>query len=121
LSKVRLQQIIQDVNGSNWYYVVFFHFSNNSLTCISLGLKRDMNINILAFGIVREIFGGAAINTELPENATVGDLKGSLEGKYPRLKQLSSYLIAQDNQYLNIEDHLYTDNEIAIIPPVSGG
>lgn len=79
-----------------------------------------MKINILAFGIVKEIFGASTIEVEL-NNATVAALKNLLEEKYPRLKQLTSYMIAVNNEYAKGDDVVAARDEIAIIPPVSGG
>jgi molybdopterin converting factor subunit 1 len=79
-----------------------------------------MKVNVLAFGIAKDIFGGSAIALDVPGNTT-SDLKAVLERQFPRLKQLRSYLIAVNNEYAR-EDHLITEkDEIAIIPPVSGG
>lgn len=80
-----------------------------------------MKVNVLAFGIAKDIFGGSSIEVELNEEATVGALQSSLEKQYPRLKQLSSFMIAVNNEYANANDVLQQRDEIAIIPPVSGG
>ncbi len=80
-----------------------------------------MKVSVLGFGIVREIFGNPSICADVPENATIGDLRGLLEHQYPRLTQLASYMVAQNNRYAEAADFLLLENEIAIIPPVSGG
>jgi len=80
-----------------------------------------MKINILAFGIAKDIFGNSSISVELTNDATVYNLKYSLEKQYPRLKQLASYMIAVNNEYALTEDTIHPSDEIAIIPPVSGG
>ena len=79
-----------------------------------------MTINILAFGIAKDIFGGSAISIEL-NGTRIGELKNMLEEKYPRLKQLASYMIAVNNEYANNDLVIKQGDEIAIIPPVSGG
>ena len=79
-----------------------------------------MKINILAFGIVKEIFGSSVIEVELAD-ANVDALKRLLEEKYPRLKQLASYMVAVNNEYAQKEQVIKTRDELAIIPPVSGG
>jgi len=79
-----------------------------------------MNVKVLAFGIAKDIFGGSSINIELDENTTAG-LKRSLESKYPRLKQLASYMVAVNNEYAQDSGIVAERDEIAIIPPVSGG
>ena len=79
-----------------------------------------MIVNVLAFGIAKEIFGGSSITVELPGN-TVADLKTSLELSYPKLKALASYLVAVNNEYAGDDLLLDIRDEVAIIPPVSGG
>ena len=80
-----------------------------------------MKVNVLAFGIAKDIFGGSSINVELPEHGTIGNLKQSLEDRYPRLKHLISYMVAVNSEYAQDEGILTERDEIAIIPPVSGG
>jgi molybdopterin converting factor subunit 1 len=80
-----------------------------------------MNIKILAFGIAKDIFGGSTIDIELDENATTKQLKTQLEAAYPRLKQLASYMVAVNNEYADDAGLITERDEIAIIPPVSGG
>jgi len=80
-----------------------------------------MKINVLAFGIAKDIFGAPNISLELSNDASVSNLKYALEKEYPRLKQLASYMIAVNNEYALPEDGVRANDEIAIIPPVSGG
>ncbi|MDB5133851.1 MAG: molybdopterin converting factor [Mucilaginibacter sp.] len=80
-----------------------------------------MKVNVLAFGIAKDIFGGSSVDVELPQPGTTGSLKLSLEERYPRLKQLASYMVAVNNEYAADENILIPSDEIAIIPPVSGG
>lgn len=80
-----------------------------------------MKINVLAFGIAKDIFGAASVGVELANDATVYNLKYSLEKEYPRLKQLASYMVAVNNEYALPGDTVHERDEVAIIPPVSGG
>jgi len=80
-----------------------------------------MKIKILAFGIAKDIFGSTSVNLELANDSTVYNLKYMLEQQYPRLKQLASYMVAVNNEYALPGDSLHERDEIAIIPPVSGG
>jgi molybdopterin converting factor subunit 1 len=83
--------------------------------------EYKMNVTVLAFGIAKDIFGGSTVGVELSDAATTNDLKGQLEKAYPKLKQLSSYMVAVNNEYANDTQAIKTADEIAIIPPVSGG
>lgn len=78
-------------------------------------------MKILAFGIAKEIFGGSAIDVELQEQATVSELKQLLEERYERLKAIRSYMVAVNNEYAADDKVISAQDEMAIIPPVSGG
>ncbi|MFD2871797.1 MoaD/ThiS family protein [Mucilaginibacter ximonensis] len=80
-----------------------------------------MKINILAFGIAKDIFGGPSISVEMTNDATVSNLKYLLENQYPKLRKLATYMVAVNNEYALEGDTVHERDEIAIIPPVSGG
>jgi molybdopterin converting factor subunit 1 len=80
-----------------------------------------MEISILAFGIAKDIFGTSSLSVQLDKTATTADLKTVLEEKYPRLKQLASYMVAVNNEYAEDNGAITERDEVAIIPPVSGG
>ena len=80
-----------------------------------------MKLQVLAFGIVKEIFGSSQIEVEMMDGNSVEALKMVLENQYPRLKQLASYRIAINQQFAGPADALAHNDEIAVIPPVSGG
>lgn len=80
-----------------------------------------MEINVLAFGVAKDIFGGSEVSIQLTNDATVYNLKYHLENKYPRLKKLVSYMVAVNDEYALDGDTIHERDEIAIIPPVSGG
>jgi molybdopterin synthase sulfur carrier subunit len=79
-----------------------------------------MKVSILAFGIAKEILGTNQLVVDF-EGSTSQDLKNILESQFPRLQQLSSYLIAVNNEYISDVTEISSNDEIAIIPPVSGG
>ena len=80
-----------------------------------------MTVKVLAFGIVRDIFGGSSIDVPLEPAATSATLKANLELWFPKLAKLSSYMVAVNNEYAHEPVELHPNDEIAIIPPVSGG
>jgi molybdopterin synthase sulfur carrier subunit len=79
-----------------------------------------MRVNVLAFGIAKEIFGANLLAIDFDGNTSV-ELKDSLENQFPRLKQLPTYMLAVNSEYITDETQINVDDEIAIIPPVSGG
>ncbi|TAM99879.1 MAG: molybdopterin converting factor subunit 1 [Chitinophagaceae bacterium] len=80
-----------------------------------------MEIRLLAFGIVKEIFKVNLMEISLPEGSTVDVLRKNLEHEFPAIKRLSTYMIAVNNEYAAEDVILKAQDEIAIIPPVSGG
>ena len=78
-------------------------------------------MKVLAFGIVKEIMGGASIAVPVDANVTVAALQASLEQQYPRLKQLAAFMIAVNGEYAKPDMIVKPGDEVAIIPPVSGG
>ncbi len=75
----------------------------------------------MAFGIARDFFKSNSIYIELKKNDTITILKYQLEKQFPQLLQLKSYLIAVNNEYAQPNHCIKEEDEIAIIPPVSGG
>ncbi len=80
-----------------------------------------MKCRIKAFGISREIIGSKLLEMELPEGYPVSEFKRDLFKKYPALVDLRSLYIAVNNEYAEEQTVLREGDEIALIPPVSGG
>lgn len=80
-----------------------------------------MQIRILFFGIAREIAGGNTLHIEIAAPAKVADLKELLGKRFPDLAKLRSFAIAVNQQYAGPDVQINAQDEIAIIPPVSGG
>lgn len=80
-----------------------------------------MEVKILLFGITRDIVGGRDSVVALNEGKTVGELRKVLMKQYPEMNRLRSLMIAVNDEYADDEDTIGEQDEIAIIPPVSGG
>ena len=80
-----------------------------------------MELNIQAFGIAKEIVGGSELQLQVSDKITAAELKQLLESRYEKLSKLSSFLLAVNDEYAAPEEILNAGDEIAIIPPVSGG
>ncbi|WP_160716231.1 molybdopterin converting factor subunit 1 [Chitinophaga solisilvae] len=77
-------------------------------------------MGILLFGVAKDIAGTPKM--DLPEHITdVGALKQWLYNHYPALMQLSSMMIAVNRSYATDGQAITAADEIAVIPPVSGG
>lgn len=78
-------------------------------------------VNVLLFGITRDITGQQAIRQSLPPDARVSDLLGQLHSQYPRLADIRALLVAVNGEYAEPDTKIRSTDEIALIPPVSGG
>ena len=82
-----------------------------------------MNIDVLVFAQLREHFGGSRWQTELPPSATLTDLQNSMIAAYPLAEAviLASRFAVNQRYIQGLEQALQAGDEIALIPPVSGG
>jgi molybdopterin converting factor small subunit len=79
-------------------------------------------MKIHAFGIAKEITGASQINVPVEENfVKVKDLKNLLYQKYPDLINLPSLAISVNLVYATEDTLVNKNDEVALIPPVSGG
>ena len=83
---------------------------------------QEATLRVLAFGVAREIAGAGHI--DLPATggpATVAELHRHLTARYPALAGIGAVRYAV-NQRLADDNHpIGPGDELAIIPPVSGG
>lgn len=83
-------------------------------------MNRKLRIKVKAFGITKDILGGKENVVEM-DGVTVGDLRQFLHTRHPQLKGLRSLFIAVNHSYADDQQMLTEEDEIALIPPVSGG
>lgn len=76
-------------------------------------------MKVKLFGITREIVGGPLL--EVSGVTTVGELKNHFMSTYPKIKKLNSLMVAVNSEYAKDDLTLRENDEIALIPPVSGG
>ena len=81
-----------------------------------------MQIRVLFFGVLKELVGAAYETVVLAPDATLADLLSFLENRTPRLKSvLSSVAMSVNEEYAGPEARLKQGDEVALLPPVSGG
>jgi len=81
-----------------------------------------MTVRLRFFASLRERVRCSEATLELNQGATVDDLWKALCLRYPQLAPLSSSVtFAVNREYVRREHTLAADDEIALIPPVSGG
>jgi sulfur-carrier protein len=91
------------------------------VTCSSIELKIMSEYKVRAFGITKDILGGKEAVINVTKGTTVSALRDELNTRYPQLLALRSLYIAVNNEYADDAQVLASTDEIALIPPVSGG
>jgi MoaE-MoaD fusion protein len=81
-----------------------------------------VDVDIRFFAIIREIVGRSAERRQLPEGTTTGDVFDELTREHPRLERMRPVTMLMVNKAYVTHDHeLHDGDELALIPPVSGG
>ena len=79
-------------------------------------------MKIISFGVTKDITGSLYLDVETGEKpVSVKELKENLFNKYPGLQNLKTLSIAVNNEYASNETMVSSQDEVALIPPVSGG
>ena len=81
-----------------------------------------MQVRILFFGMLKDLAGRGNDLLKLPEHATLGDVIAHYEALIPRLEKLAASIAISINQeFAGPDSKLKEGDEIAFLPPVSGG
>jgi molybdopterin synthase catalytic subunit/molybdopterin converting factor small subunit len=81
-----------------------------------------MRVRVLFFGMLKDMAGKSSDVLDLREPASVADVLAHCRAHIPRFKDsLSSLAVAVNQQYAGPETKLKLDDEVALLPPVSGG
>lgn len=81
-----------------------------------------MKIRVRLFASMKDIVGQREVVIELPEGVTGSELLHRIAMEHPRLKPLlPSLLLAVNREYAEVTQELKDGDEVAFIPPVSGG
>lgn len=81
-----------------------------------------MQVRVLYLGMLRDIAGRDREVVTLAEGSRLSDLYSELEQCFPRLAGFrNSIALALNQEYSNTAAKLHDNDEVALIPPVSGG
>ncbi|MGH9647303.1 MAG: molybdenum cofactor biosynthesis protein MoaE [Bryobacteraceae bacterium] len=81
-----------------------------------------MRIRVLFFGVLRDIVGLREDSVEIPDGSHLGSVFEHYAGKCPRLREMSASLVLALNQSFSEPGApLSEGDEVALLPPVSGG
>jgi molybdopterin converting factor subunit 1 len=82
----------------------------------------DLAVDIRYFAMIREIVGRSSERRRVPDGITVGELFDRLIAEHPRLERLKPIAMLMVNKaYVSSDYRLREGDEVAFIPPVSGG
>jgi len=81
-----------------------------------------MRVRVLLFGVLKDVFGRSEDSVDLAPKATVSDLLAHYrELKPERANLFHSLALAINQRYASLGDRLSEGDEVALLPPVSGG
>ena len=81
-----------------------------------------LKVKVRLFASYREKVGRSEVELDLPQGSTVGSLVGRMTDRYSDLSQRPDTLVVAVNH--EYRDHMFElddGDEVALIPPVSGG
>ena len=84
----------------------------------------EVTVTLLLFAKARELVGKSSVSTSLPTRLTYQELVSRLEAELPILERLNrTFVLSLNEDYLEQEQEivLTSGDEIAVIPPISGG
>jgi MoaE-MoaD fusion protein len=81
-----------------------------------------MDVQVLFFGVLKDLVGRTAETLAVPEDARVADVLRHYEKAIPKFGNLlPSLAISVNQQYAGPEVTLQSNDEVGLLPPVSGG
>jgi molybdopterin converting factor subunit 1 len=82
----------------------------------------QMQVQVLFFGMLKDLAGRAGDTIDLADGSTLRDVFTHYEARVPRLMELKASIAMSVNQeYAGLETVLNPGDEVALLPPVSGG
>jgi MoaE-MoaD fusion protein len=81
-----------------------------------------MRVRVLFFGILKDVVGEAAGDLELPEGASLDTVFQDFAARFPQLRQMArSIVVARNREFADSSVRIQDGDEVAFLPPVSGG
>ncbi len=81
-----------------------------------------MRVRVLFFGQLKDITGNAEEEVQVSEGTTLGDLFEECARRYPKLGAMrASIVFARNQEFARAGQSLADGDEVAFLPPVSGG
>jgi MoaE-MoaD fusion protein len=89
---------------------------------LTTGHSFSMRVRVLFFGGLKDLAGKSSDLLELPDGALVRDVLAHYLAQVPEMRELVAALaVAVNQEYAGAETGLKSGDEVALLPPVSGG
>ena len=89
---------------------------------MKLDIQENDKIKVKLFAILRERVGESEISITVPTGITVDYLNSEILKKYPQLKSFNNKFVTSVNWKVTTGNTIISSkDEIALLPPVSGG
>jgi len=80
-----------------------------------------MQVRVLFFGILKDLVGRSSDELTLPEHSKAGDVVEHYSRNASLKAMLGSIAVSVNQEYAKLDATLKSGDEIALLPPVSGG
>jgi len=85
-------------------------------------IGSNVRIRVLFFGVLRDVVGLREDSLDIPKGARLGLVFDLYAGRFPRLQAMAASVVLALNQEFSTPDSpLAEGDEVAFLPPVSGG
>jgi len=85
-------------------------------------VSQTIRVKVLFFGRLKDLAGRSEESTELADSSTIEQLFAVYTSRHPELAKYRSSVVASRNQEFAAWDTpLRSGDEVAFLPPVSGG
>jgi molybdopterin converting factor subunit 1 len=85
-------------------------------------VSQTIRVQVFFFGRLKEVIGHAEESLEVAGDASIDSLFAAYAARFPQLQQYRSSLVASCNrEFAPWNTPLHGGDEVAFLPPVSGG
>jgi molybdopterin synthase catalytic subunit len=81
-----------------------------------------MRARVLFFGVLRDLAGRSSEETEFPDGTTLSGVLDVYAARIPRLREMAGcVMVARNQEFAALSASVEEGDELALLPPVSGG
>lgn len=81
-----------------------------------------ITVRVILFAVIRDLVGKESFALSVPVDSTVGAVIELLIAQYPKIHEWKHHVrVAVNQEYVSFDYLLHEQDEVVLIPPVSGG